>query len=1368
MAATSGRYWGERSVLVERSHLQLADAGHASAVGLGSLESAIDRRCTVALGSPGSGKSTELLRFVATLRDQGECAQFEDLRKFGESRWLHDIIVDGAAAGHGGPAYLVLDSWDESPLAASTLARVLGDALAATAPHVRIVLACRTAAWNSGLEAELASKVGDVKVVSLAPLSPKQVADMAVGEGVDVSTFLSFVDSAGAAKLMGTPQMVKMLAGLIRSDGDSTAPLDQRSLFERAVKGMLTDPDPLRALDNRPLVLATAASVVAAIALLTGARAIWLGHSDAPSDALLLDELEGLGAPQLWSGLEREVSLTREVLRAAVQSPLFTNAGQDRVWFSHQMLAEFLAASALTSSALPPGQVERLVRGPKGLVAPQVQALSAWLLALDPMSYKSLIEDDPESFVLSGAEMVGERYREALLKALLDQANRHELWPSMPHSSLRTLNCTAASGILKPYLEGVFAGIEARYLAIRIARENRILASVEDIERVALDSSAPIPLRNAAAHALLDFNPMSAPVLADALLDDQALAADEDEQLRGAGLLAALEAGRPVEAIVPFLVDVSNEDFLGSYRMVLLRNMPEAVLGRDLSVADLEALIAWYFESADREGSSRRIDRSYEPLRDAILLACLKHSADRPSIRRAVTLILLDRVVHGHAILKEYSGPYRHEIDESTRQHLLRSSVEALAEQEEDANYGVFVVCRDLAGPDDLEWFVGESLTATSPPVGEVWAFMARAVLDIGRRDHVDLCLEAPEDSTVYRVAFAHWREQVMFGSEEARLLRRAYQRQDRDEEGQGIGEDKLRELFASTLESDCQDAFCRLFSQMRIDPAEDRAFGVSPLDVREMPGFRLISPEDHFRITELAIRFLDSRDFDPAPELGTNTIMFGSIAGVAATLWIAEAAPDQLTRERLVYWAPAFIHNWDSSNPSRLTEITRRAYDQDVDRFLENVSAEVRQEHGEISLRRLEDVLDSRSVEHLIQWISCQGATDSFRAQALVLLLGVDQARGREKLREELRNRGPRAAALAIVAAQVANGSCWSMIRESMESSDDFAGAFIEGVAYRESMDAAAMEESEIGWLWGVIMRLFPVEEDPAIRGAHSVGVREMVGHFRDRLLPGLAERGTDSSIAVLNQCLKQHPEQSWIRRLIVDAKRRRARNAWVPMERGLLLTLWSHPKRRLIAWSGDLLDVVVEALGRVQAQLTEGPNPQATMLWNHAEKCVGCLPKSEDDLNDYLAVRLREELPLLVVSREVEVHRKGRRGVGERPDMLITASTPNPAGDLAELAIEGKGCWNDEVLTAMECQLLNRYVKRLPGSSGLLVVYWFEPDHLTRRLSWVKDPVRSDRAELEVRLQSEAKRLTTAEAHLGAAVLHASLNWKPVTPGI
>lgn len=62
--------------------------------------------------------------------------------------------------------------------------------------------------------------------------------------------------------------------------------------------------------------------------------------------------------------------------------------------------------------------------------------------------------------------------------------------------------------------------------------------------------------------------------------------------------------------------------------MVLLQNMPEAVLGRDLSVASItEALIAWYFKS---EGSSRRIDRSYEPLRDAILLACLKHSADRP------------------------------------------------------------------------------------------------------------------------------------------------------------------------------------------------------------------------------------------------------------------------------------------------------------------------------------------------------------------------------------------------------------------------------------------------------------------------------------------------------------------------------------------------------------------------------------------------------------------------------------------------------------------------------------------------------------------------------------------------------------------
>ena len=98
--------------------------------------------------------------------------------------------------------------------------------------------------------------------------------------------------------------------------------------------------------------------------------------------------------------------LIREVLATA----LFAGRGQERLGFAHQTVAEYLAARHLVSADVPTRQVIALLRGRKGRLAPQVQAVAAWLIALAPHRYGHLLGDDPAAFIRSAVELPDPTY----------------------------------------------------------------------------------------------------------------------------------------------------------------------------------------------------------------------------------------------------------------------------------------------------------------------------------------------------------------------------------------------------------------------------------------------------------------------------------------------------------------------------------------------------------------------------------------------------------------------------------------------------------------------------------------------------------------------------------------------------------------------------------------------------------------------------------------------------------------------------------------------------------------------------------------------------------------------------------------------
>jgi hypothetical protein len=133
------------------------------------------------------------------------------------------------------------------------------------------------------------------------------------------------------------------------------------------------------------------------------------------------------------------------------------------------------------------------------------------------------------------------------------------------------------------------------------------------------------------------------------------------------------------------------------------------------------------------------------------------------------------------------------------------------------------------------------------------------------------------------------------------------------------------------------------------------------------------------------------------------------------------------------------------------------------------------------------------------------------------------------------------------------------------------------------------------------------------------------------------------------------------------------------------------------------------LESLHRFNVQLHGTPGI-AHHLWNEVAKRDGTVytPKDENRLSDEVVLFLNQDLRGrgIVVNREVEIRR------GEKTDIHIDTfiASHGTKQDKISVIIETKGCWHEEVLTAMEEQLVNRYLKNNNCQHGIYLVGWYE----------------------------------------------------------
>ncbi|MFN8593101.1 MAG: hypothetical protein U0031_16725 [Thermomicrobiales bacterium] len=287
----------------------------------------------------------------------------------------------------------------------------------------------------------------------------------------------------------------------------------------------------------------------------------------------------------------------------------------------------------------------------------------------------------------------------------------------------------------------------------------------------------------------------------------------------------------------------------------------------------------------------------------------------------------------------------------------------------------------------------------------------------------------------------------------------------------------------------------------------------------------------------------------------------------------------------------------------------------------------------------------------------------------------------------------------------------------------------------------------------------LFPPHTDPELVSGRPVPdePRVKVGWLRDRLLNRLAGQGTWESVGEIESVMGSRPDLALPGQLHEEAVQTALRNTWTPVSPiQSVLSIVQDSQQHIVRNSDQLLDLVVESLGRLQRELVEGnAAPDLWSEWGHPPKYR---PKKELSFSDYVKRFLDRDLEryLVAANREVENRR------GNETDILVQSFVADEAGGPPRrfaVVIEAKGSWNPGVLTAMEAQLVGRYMHEHEADRGVYLVGWYHCDAWDHDDSARERSQRHELSALRANLAEQASNLCGPNVRIEAVVLDAAL---------
>jgi predicted NACHT family NTPase len=1253
------RFWGPRT-----SQINLNDGGYLSDPAgewtryynpdLVPFDSIPAVRCLGLLGEPGIGKSFALraqrAAIEAKIKEQGGDTIWMDLHEYGtEDRLVRDLFESPtytawATGIHS--LHVFLDSLDECLMRVGTVAAVLASKLR-NCPQNRLYLriACRTADWPNSLEKALTELWGEqaVKVYELAPLRRVDVIEAAKAKGLNPDAFMEALDRAGAVPLAIKPITLQFLLNSFSRSGQ--LPSKKSDLYVEGCQRLCEETNEERReaklVGNLSAKQRLAiAGRIAAVTVFANCAALWLGidRGDVPEDDVTVAGLSGGTV-----NVDRDrLMVTEAAVTETLGTGLFNSRGPNRMGWAHRTYAEFLAARHVIQQKMVLPQVMNLLihpDDPEGKLVPQLHGAAAWLASIDPKIFKEIVKTDPDVLLQSDVLSTDEASRVALVESFLTMLDErkiqhpgyeaHWLYGKLTHPSL--------AAQLRPLIQDQTRSLVARQGAIDIAVACEVKVLQDDLANIALDQAEPLQLRIPAAYAVARLGDSAVRARMVPLAAGQA-GEDPGDELKGCGLRAVWPEHMTASELFALLTPPKRSNLYGAYRAFLTKELADHLEPQHLPVA-----LAWIREQIAKGVFAD----SFEDLADQIMLRGWEHydlaEVSQPFAEVAALGLARVHEIGGGGMARKVQEAIGKE--ESKRRRLVRAILPLYT----DASKAAVSLCycsTPLVRSGDVVWMVEQLRAAQSEPTKYVWARLIFQLFDWRNVQQIDAIVITSEQEPTLQAQFLPFLKPVTLDSPQAQKMREDYLETKNLEQGRRQSPPTVlpppQERIATWLdrfESGDASAWWQLNLEMTLEPGSSHYGNDLELDLTKLPGWKAAGEKTKTRIVAAAKRYLMVADPETQTWLGTKTWYRPAAAGYRALkLLLAEdsAFVENIPTSIWGKWAQtilAYFGPIESEADELDAEMLKRAYGYSPDSVIEGLIKLIDKENNEHNYifvtrsvqccwdERLAAALAAKMRDHNLKpaVMNCLLAdlldhrVAEARAYAESLIQVPSPTEGDERLRVVLA-----AATLLTHTEDAAWGSVWPAILKDgqfgrevfsrIASGDHFGGLF-----------AHRLKEDQLGEIYVWLERTYPRVEDPKSGDVYVMGRGEMVGHLRDGILASLKSRGTNKACEAIQRIVRELPELDWLSWTLAEARAITRQRTWVPPKPQDIIKLADDSEKRLVQSGDQLLEVLIESLGQLEAKL-QGETPAAQFLWD----AMVHRPKDENSFSDYVKLHL------------------------------------------------------------------------------------------------------------------------------------------------
>lgn len=1303
-----------------------------------------DVPCLGLIAEPGMGKSRTLeiehAVIDAELTTQGARSLWLNLREYGDVSHLIRNLFESAefrewvAGDHR--LHLFLDSLDEVLLQINVLTPLLLSELRKY-PVTRLLLriACRAADWPVLLEAGLRKLWGseNVQVYRLAPLRYADVIEAAHVNGVDPDAFLREVERLQAGPLAVKPVTLDMLLRIYRQKGG--LPRRQSDLYADGCRLLCEEENEYRRLAGQVGTLDAdermqIAGRIAAVTVCANKFAVWtdLDRGDVPESDIRLADLRVAGD---------ERTPTDAQLRETLGTGLFSLRGPHRIGWAHQTYAEFLAAWYLRQRGVTPTQCMSLLvhtGDTTQKLVPQLQETAAWVSSMVPEVFREVMRTDPEVLLRSDVATANDADRVALVHALLSQ---YEGVGSLDRYGrpFHKLNHPGLADQLRPYLIDTDRALEAREAAVDMVDACQVTELLPELLTLSLNSVEHLALRVRAVIALQAMGDEDTKTQLKPLLYAE-MEHDIGMQLRGLVLQTLwpqyLTAAELFIALTP-----TNIQFFGPYETFLSQDF---VL--HIQPAELPLALEWVANFP----SPQKLRITFGKAINAIFRRSW-HNFDEAGVLSAFALAVYSRLKEHDPIVSSErrddteAAEFNRELfaNEEKRRQLVLAILPLFTAESRDAVWLLYST--PLLNNADIPWLVGEALASKDVETQQKLAQLIDRLYVFADTTHFDLIYSTCQSNAILAETFAKFLGAVPLDSLEAKEQRETYYRHLSWQE-----EHERRELLdpppaarvatcLAWVEGGNTDAWWRLNEEMTLEPYSTHYGELLKTDVRELPGWKEADVATRIQIVEAARRHILESEPDAEKWIGTNRYPYTVYYSFHALYLLEHEMPGfvaELSPALWRKWLPViYAYRSDTGQEEPIEyEMLRRAYQHApedlISVMLREIDGNMKSENGLVGIPgKLKAIWDDRIAQSLLSKAQDTGLDWS----AVGILLNELLHQGYEPARvyaeslvttrgEEGRTEWKRAVIAARHLMLYAADLSWPVIWQAIEESGAFGREVITAYAHtgdRHGERLQFLSEQSLADLYSWLETEFPHADDPkhARDGDvwHTITPRANVARWRDGVLRQLQQKGTPTACIEIARIMATFPHLEWLKHSLLEAQHITCQAMWTPPTPRDVLLLSQDTRHRLVQNGDELLAVIQKALGKLEEKL-QGEVPAAIDLWNNPNGEYS--PKDENTFSDYIKRFLDAELRDrgVVINREVVIRRGTGDGDGERTDLYITA-TPfdltRKAYDIVTIIVEVKGCWHKEVLTAMETQLVQRYLKDNACRHGIYLVGWF-----------------------------------------------------------